>query len=241
MTNIDVIKFVDVTKCMGCRACMVACKNWNDLPAEPEEFNGYQSHEKLTANTWNLVEFSEVESETSPLGYEWLMLHKSCLHCEIAACEISCPKQAISHNSFGAVLTDPDLCTGCGICVKSCGFDVIRIGTKMVNGAEKKISMKCNLCTDRLEAGLLPACVNTCPTGSLTFGMRDEIMSLATERLAVVKERFPNANIYNTEKIGSGGMVYLLADKPEVYQLPDSPELLPRLQRMLAKRNQATS
>lgn len=236
MAASELIKFIDVTKCTGCRACMVACKNWNDLPAEPEEFNGYQSHEKLTASTWNLVTFTEVDSETSQNGFEWLIAPMSCLHCEVAACEISCPKEAIYHTPFGSVLTDPEKCTGCGICVKSCGFDVMRLGMQMVNGEEKKISMKCTLCTDRLAEGLLPACVNTCSTDAIKFGLREEMMQYAEERLEAVKDRFPNANVYNTEKIGSGAVIYLLADKPAVYNLPEDPELLPRLQRMLAKK-----
>ncbi|WP_374721607.1 4Fe-4S dicluster domain-containing protein [Peribacillus tepidiphilus] len=221
----EYVKFVDVTKCDGCRACMVACKNWNDLPAENEGFHGsYQSHEKLTANTWNVITFMEQESKDG--GFEWLFRHMSCLHCGQAACEKACPESAISHTEFGSVVIDADKCVGCGYCVQNCTFDVVKLATyKDKNGKEYRKAQKCTLCTDRLEEGLQPACVTSCHTDCLVFGDREKILKEAEARLAKVKDRFPNANIYNPEGIGGTTTVYLLADKPSVYGLPENPKI----------------
>ncbi|MFE8701920.1 4Fe-4S dicluster domain-containing protein [Cytobacillus sp. FJAT-54145] len=221
----DYIKFVDVTKCDGCRACMVACKNWNDLPAEPEGFLGsYQSHENLTANTWNVITFNE--QETSNGGFEWLFRHQSCLHCVQAACEKACPEDAISHTKFGSVVINADKCVGCGYCVENCTFDVVKLATyKDKNGKEYRKAQKCTLCTDRLEEGLQPACVTACHTDCLIYDEKEKVLSEANKRLAKIKDRFPNANVYNPQGIEGTTTVYLLADKPSVYGLPEDPKI----------------
>ncbi len=222
----ELVKFVDVTKCDGCRACMVACKNWNDLPADIEGFSGYASHTELSDVTWNNITYKEVENTTRNEGLDWLFAHKSCLHCVDAACEKVCPENALSHSEWGSVVLDPEKCVACGYCVTNCTFDVIRLGTiKDQNGHDKKVSRKCTLCTDRLDNGLDPACVTACHTGSLTIGPRAEMLKIAEERLAVVKERYPSANIYNPEGLNGTAMVFLLANKPAVYDLPANPEL----------------
>lgn len=221
----DYIKFVDVTKCDGCRACMVACKNWNDLPAEPEEFSGsIQSHTKVTANTWNVITYNE--HETSDGNFEWLFRHQSCLHCVEAACEKACPEDAISHTEFGSVVINADKCVGCGYCVQNCTFDVVELATyKDKYGKEYKKAQKCDLCTSRLGEGLQPACVTACHTDCLVFDEKDKVLSEAEMRLAKIKERFPNANIYNPQGIKGTKTVYLLADKPSVYGLPENPKV----------------
>lgn len=221
----EYIKFVDVTKCDGCRACMVACKNWNDLPVATEEYSGsIQSHEKVNAYTWNVITYTE--HETADGGFEWLFRHQSCLHCVEAACEKACPEDAISHTEFGSVVVDHDKCVGCGYCVQNCIFDVIELATyKDKNGKEYRRAQKCTLCTDRLEQGLLPACVRACHSGCLQYGKKEEILAEAEKRLEKVRERFPNANIYNPPGIGGTGTVYLLAEKPSVYGLPEDPKL----------------
>ncbi|PLR79016.1 4Fe-4S ferredoxin [Bacillus sp. V3-13] len=221
----DYIKFVDVTKCDGCRACMVACKNWNDLPAEFEDFQGsYQSHEKITANTWNVLTFNE--QEISDGGFDWLFRHSSCLHCVQAACEKACPEDAISHTEFGSVVIDADKCVGCGYCVQNCTFDVVKLATYHdKNGKEYRKAQKCTLCTDRLEQGLQPACVTACHTDCLVYGEKAEVLAEAQKRLAKIKDRYPNANIYNPQGIDGTVTVYLLADKPAVYGLPEDPKI----------------
>lgn len=225
MAMADYIKFVDVTKCDGCRACMVACKNWNDLPAEPEEFTGnIQSHYSLTANTWNVITYDE--QVTANGDFEWLFRHKSCHHCVEAFCEKACPETAISHTEFGSVVVDPDKCVGCGYCVNNCQFGVIQLATYLDDkGKEYRKAQKCDLCTGRLEQGLQPACVVSCHTDCLIYDEKDKVLAEAEKRLAKVKERFPNANIYNPQGIKGTNTVYLLADKPTVYGLPEDPKI----------------
>lgn len=221
----EYIKFVDVTKCTGCRACMVACKNWNDLPAEPEEFNGtYQSNKNVTAYTWNNITFNE--QVTSNGSFEWLFRHQTCLHCTTAPCEISCPEDAISHTEFGSVVIDYDKCVGCGYCVQACPFDVVQLATyKDKKGKEYRIAQKCHQCTNRLEQGLKPACVTACPVDALVYDEKEKVLAAANSRLKEVKEQFPNANIYSPEGLNGTNTVYLLADKPSVYGLPENPKV----------------
>lgn len=225
MANYEYIKFVDVTKCDGCRACMVACKNWNDLPAEPEEFTGnIQSHYGLSANTWNILTYDE--QETADGNFEWLFRHKSCHHCVEAFCEKACPETAISHTKFGSVVIDADKCVGCGYCVNNCQFGVIQLATYLdEKGKEYRKAQKCDLCTSRLEEGLRPACVTACHTDCLVYDKKEIVLAEAEKRLAKVKERFPNANIYNPQGIKGTTTVYLLADKPTVYGLPEDPKV----------------
>ncbi|MEH7333291.1 4Fe-4S dicluster domain-containing protein [Neobacillus drentensis] len=219
------VKYVDVTKCDGCRACMVACKNWNDLPAEPTDFLGsVQSHPKTTADTWNVLQYIEHENGKGDL--EYLFRHSSCFHCTDAACEKVCPENAISYTKYGSVVIDHDKCVGCGYCVQNCLFEVISLKTyKDKNGKEYRKSHKCTMCTDRLEEGLQPACVTTCHTGSMGFGSEEAMLQKAEKRLSEIKGRFPNANIYNPQGVGGTHTVYVLAEKPSVYGLPENPKV----------------
>ena len=223
----DLIKFVDVTLCDGCRACMVACKNWNDLPAEPEPFRGtIQSHERLTANTWNIITYDETESKAEADKLEWLFRHKSCMHCNEAGCQKACPESAIYYTEFNTVNIDPDKCVGCGYCVQGCPFDVVKLATYQdENGKEYRKAQKCTMCIDRLEEGLRPACVTACHTNCLVYDEKEMVLAEAEERLAKVQGRFPNANIYNPPGINGVNTVYLLADKPNVYGLPENPKV----------------
>lgn len=220
------IKLVDVTKCDGCRACMVACKNWNDLPAElDKEFTGYASHTKTSGDTWNNVTYTEVENKDRNEGLNWYFAHTACMHCTSAACQKVCPQNAISHNEFGYVVIDHEKCIGCGYCVGNCPFGVPGVSKREINGKTKKVASKCTMCTDRVSNGLKPACATACHTGSIQFGPKDELLAAAETRLAEVKERYPNANIYNPAGLDGTQMVFILADKPEVYGLPNNPEI----------------
>lgn len=221
----EFVKLVDVTKCDGCRACMVACKNWNDLPAEPEDFSGsLQSHKKVTADTWNVLQFIEHENGKGDL--EYLFRHSSCFHCHDAACEKVCPEDAISHTKYGSVVIDHDKCVGCGYCVQNCPFEVISLKEyKDKNGQTYRKSQKCTMCTDRIEQGLQPACVTTCHTGAMEFGNKDEMLSKAQKRVQEVKGRFPNAQVYSPAGVGGTNTVYVLAEKPSVYGLPENPKV----------------
>lgn len=221
----EYVKYVDVTKCDGCRACMVACKNWNDLPAEPQDFLGsIQSHSKVTADTWNVLQF--VEHENSKGNLEYLFRHSSCFHCKDAACEKVCPENAISYSEFGTVVIDHEKCVGCGYCVQNCPFDVISLKEyKDKNGKEYRKANKCTMCTDRLEEGMQPACVTTCHTGAMEFGDKDEMIRKAEKRVQEIKGRFPNAMVYNPQGVGGTHTVYVLAEKPSVYGLPENPKV----------------
>jgi formate dehydrogenase iron-sulfur subunit len=219
------VKYVDVTKCDGCKACMVACKNWNDLPAEVTDFQGSaQSHAKTTADTWNVLQYIEHENGKGDL--EYLFRHSSCFHCTDAACQKVCPEDAISYTKYGSVVIDHDKCVGCGYCVQNCPFEVISLKEyKDKNGNTYRKSQKCTMCTDRLDEGLQPACVTTCHTGAMEFGNKDVMLQKAEKRLAEIKGRFPNANIYNPQGVGGTHTVYVLAEKPSVYGLPENPKV----------------
>lgn len=219
------VKYVDVTKCDGCRACMVACKNWNDLPAEPQDFLGSaQSHMKVSADTWNVLQF--VEHENSKGNLDYLFRHSACFHCKDAACEKVCPEDAISYTEFGSVVIDHEKCVGCGYCVQNCPFDVISLKEyKDKNGKDYRKAHKCTMCTDRLEEGLQPACVTTCHTGAMEFGNKEEMISKAEKRVMEIKDRYPNAMVYNPPGVGGTHTVYVLAEKPSVYGLPENPKV----------------
>jgi formate dehydrogenase iron-sulfur subunit len=225
MAKAEYVKFVDVTKCDGCRACMVACKNWNDLPAEPEAFQGsVQSHANVTANTWNVLSF--IEHENGKGNLEYLFRHSSCFHCTEAACVKVCPEDAMHYTEFGTVDVNTDKCVGCGYCVQNCPFDVVQLATyKDKNGKEYKKAQKCTMCVDRLEEGMQPACVTTCHTDAMEFGTKDEMLKKAEKRLSEIKDRFPNAMIYNPEGVGGTHTIYVLAEKPSVYGLPEKPKV----------------
>lgn len=225
MATAEYVKFVDVTKCDGCRACMVACKNWNDLPAEREAFQGsVQSHANVTANTWNVMSF--IEHENGQGNLEYLFRHSSCFHCTDAACVKVCPEDAMHYTEFGTVDVDSDKCVGCGYCVQNCPFDVVQLATyKDTNGKEYKKAQKCTMCVDRLEEGMQPACVTTCHTDALEFGTKEEMLKKAEKRLSEIKGKFPNAMIYNPEGVGGTHTIYVLAEKPSVYGLPEKPKV----------------
>ncbi|MDR7078674.1 formate dehydrogenase iron-sulfur subunit [Neobacillus niacini] len=221
----EYVKFVDVTKCDGCRACMVACKNWNDLPAEPQDFLGSaQSHVKTTADTWNVLQYIEHENSTGKLDY--LFRHSACFHCTDAACEKVCPENAISYTEFGTVVIDHEKCVGCGYCVNNCPFEVISLKEYIdKNGDKYRKANKCTMCTDRLEEGLQPACVTTCHTGAMEFGDKAAMIKKAEERVKQIKDRYPNAQVYNPQGVGGTHTVYVLAEKPSVYGLPENPKV----------------
>ncbi|GAX89626.1 4Fe-4S dicluster domain-containing protein [Effusibacillus lacus] len=222
----EFVKLVDVTKCTGCRACMVACKNWNDLPAERQEFQGsIQSHKKTTAHTWNVVTYTEYEQEDGSL--DWLFRHSACLHCKEAACVKVCPENAIGYTKFGSVVIDSEKCIGCGYCVNNCPFKVVELAEYKDEQNDKTYykAQKCTLCTNRLEKNMQPACAVTCPTDAIVFGEQEAMLKQAEARLAEIKPLYPNANIYNPPGVGGTHAVYVLPEKPSVFGLPEDPRV----------------
>lgn len=208
----------DVARCSACRACMVACKQWHDLPADMSTpFEGqYQSHKDLSFHTWNLIQMQEwVDSKGN---FHWDFIKKQCMHCGDPACANGCPEEAITKLESGAVVIDPDKCVGCGYCTANCPF-----GIPKVDG-EKHVSTKCDLCFDRIEQGMEPSCAKTCTADAILFGTREEMLKKAEERLAMIKEDHPDANIYNPHGVGGVHMLYVLPEKPAVYGLPENPQ-----------------
>ena len=208
----------DISRCSACRACMVACKQWHDLPADMSTpFEGqYQSHKDLTPSTLNLIKMKERLDKEGK--FHWDFLKFQCMHCGNPACAKGCPEQAIDQLESGAVVINPDKCVGCGYCVANCPFGVPKINT------ETHKSTKCDLCFDRIQEGMAPACAKTCTADALTFGTKDEIDALAQKRLAVIKEDHPNATIYNPAGVGGIHMIYILPEKPSTYDLPETPK-----------------
>ncbi len=222
----EVAKLIDVSKCIGCKACQTACMEWNDLRQEPGHNVGvYDNPADLTENAWTVMKFTEYENEASG-NLEWLIRKDGCMHCEDPGCLKACPSPgAIVQYSNGIVDFHEENCIGCGYCVTGCPFNVPRISKK-----DNK-AYKCTLCSDRVAVGREPACVTTCPTGAIVFGTKKAMKDHAETRIADLKERgFENAGLYDPQGVGGTHVMYVLhhADKPSLYAgLPDEPKISP--------------
>jgi len=212
--------FTDTSVCIGCKACEVACKQWNQLPSDGFHFKGtsYDNTHELSATTWRHVAFKE------KLGAEsmrWLMMSDVCKHCETAPCQQSCPTGAIVYNEFGDVYVQNDICNGCGYCVVACPFGVI--GRSEYDGH----AHKCTLCYDRQSIGETPACAKSCPTESIQFGPVEELAERARLRVEELHARgATDAYLYGAEPLGEYGRLnsfFLLEDHPNEYNLPEQP------------------
>ena len=214
--------FTDTSICIGCKACEVACKEWNLVPEDGLEWTGhsYDNTGALDANTWRHVAFVEQQVDD---GLRWLMSSDVCKHCTHAGCLDVCPTGAITRTEFGTVVIQDDVCNGCGYCVTACPFGVI---SKREIGGDGGMH-KCTLCYDRLEDGLEPACAKACPTNSIQFGALDELLARAEGRVGELHEAgVEDAHLYLADEadgIGGAGAFFLLLDKPEVYGLPPDP------------------
>jgi formate dehydrogenase iron-sulfur subunit len=218
--------FTDTSLCIGCRACEVACKEWNQLPTDDFGFTGqsYDNTGRLSADTWRHVAFVEqrkpVQTEDAD-GLRWLMSSDVCKHCTTAPCLDVCPTGALFRTEFGTVVVQDDVCNGCGMCVPACPFGVIE------RREEDGRAWKCTLCYDRLKDGMEPACAKACPTDSIQYGPLDELRIHAAGRLDEVKAAGePDARLYLEDPddgVHGGGAFFLLLDEPEVYGLPPDP------------------
>ena len=219
--------FTDTTLCIGCKACEVACKQWNQLPADGYKFSGYSYDNTvaLSATTWRHVAFIERPREANGTGktVNWLMMSDVCKHCANPGCMQACPTGAIIRNEFGDVYVQPDICNGCGYCVPSCPFGVIAQNTTT------GLAAKCTLCYDRQKDGIEPACAKACPTDSITFGDLDVLRAKAKERVGTLHERGEtSAYLYGVDEdtsVGNLNAFFLLTDRPSVYNLPEKPKL----------------
>ena len=221
--------FTDTTLCIGCKACEVACKEWNQLPAEldPQHFrlsgNSYDNTMSLSGTTFRHVKFVEQFDLNDPnrIGGRWLMMSDVCKHCVQAGCLEVCPTGAIMRTEFDTVYIQQDVCNGCRYCVAGCPFGVIEMNDNGVAG-------KCTFCYDRLQAGLTPACAQACPTASIQFGPVDQLQQRADARLAQLQQAgYTQARLYGRDDKIVGGLnaFYLLDDDPSVYGLPQAPQL----------------
>jgi formate dehydrogenase iron-sulfur subunit len=216
-----VAKFIDTTTCIGCKACEVACQEWNDLGPVPTRQTGtYQTMPELDPEFWNLIRFNEQEFDG---GVVWLMRKDQCMHCEDPGCLAACPAPgAIVQYENGIVDVNPDACIGCGFCATGCPFDVPKFHAKTGKMA------KCTLCVDRVESGLEPACIKACPTGCLQFGTKDDMVALGHARVEQLKANgFANAVLYDPQGVGGTGVVTVLGhgDHLEWYGLPHDPHV----------------
>jgi formate dehydrogenase iron-sulfur subunit len=217
-------KLIDTTTCIGCKACEVACVEWNDMPFQPTMFdNTYQTMPDTHWNYWNLIKFDEV---TNPDGtFQWLMRKHQCMHCAEPGCLAACPADgAIVQYENGIVDFQQENCIGCQFCVAGCPFNVPKF-----NPETKKV-YKCTLCSDRVGAGLEPACIKACPTGCLHFGTKDDMLMLANTRTKQLQDHagFKDAGVYDPQTIGGTSVVYVLHDakNPERYgNLPAKPRI----------------
>lgn len=236
--------FTDTTVCIGCKACEVACKEWNGLPSEIGTLTGesYDNTSALDAHTWRHVAFIEKPPQhaaapvptapmlptlpTLPTEMVWLMSSDVCKHCTEAACLDVCPTGSLFRTEFGTVVVQPDICNGCGYCVPACPFGVI------ARDEQDGRAGKCTLCYDRLGAGSEPACAAACPTQSIQFGPLDNLRVTAAERLAELHDHgISEARLYGEDPndgIGGAGAFFLLLDEPHVYGLPPHPRATTR-------------
>jgi len=242
--------FTDTSVCIGCKACEVACKEWNHVPEDGLNWTGnsYDNTEALGASTWRHVAFVEqrmpLESPDGPGdlvqtaargeladaqrlpahedgGMRWLMASDVCKHCTSAACLEVCPTGSIFRTEFGTVVVQEDVCNGCGYCVSACPFGVID------RREEDGRAWKCTLCYDRLLDDREPACAQACPTDSIQFGELDDLRAAAGRRLEQLHAAGEeDARLYladGEDGIGGAGAFFLLLDEPEVYRLPPDP------------------
>ena len=236
--------FTDTSVCIGCKACEVACKEWNLVPEDGMVWTGesYDNTSELGANTWRHVAFVEQKED----ALRWLMSSDVCKHCTHAACLDVCPTGSLFRTEYGTVVVQEDICNGCGYCVPACPFGVLDkrhlprhsadppaeiLGLQLGKKEDGRV-WKCTLCYDRLKGGHEPACAKACPTDSIQFGPLDELRERAEQRLKKLQAENSNgARLYGNDPddgVGGFGAFFLLLDEPEVYGLPPDPVVTTR-------------
>jgi formate dehydrogenase iron-sulfur subunit len=217
----------DASKCTACRACQVACKNWNGLEAE-ETYNwgSYENPKELSPQTWLKMQFREIPENG---GVDWLFTRRACFHCTDAACVKVCPTGALYYRQDGFVAIDKGKCTNCGYCVEFCPFDVPRLNVSRASGLGDRVT-KCTACTspglNRIDNGFVPACVKTCPTGALQYDDRGKLLDAGKARVAQLKANgHGNAYLYGESEVGGTHVLYVLDRSPADYGMIVSPKV----------------
>ena len=223
--TLEVAKLIDLSRCIGCKACQAACMEWNDLRDEVGTTDGfYTNPADLSGQSWTLMRFYEQQIEGS---LQWLIMKDGCLHCSEPGCLKACPSPgAIVQYTNGLVDFHQENCIGCGYCISGCPFNIPRLSK------EDNKAYKCTLCSDRVSVGLEPACVKTCPTQALSFGSKEDMLAQAEHRLDDLKERgFALASVYDPKGVGGTHVVMVLphGDRPDLYGLPKDPQIGPLL------------
>ncbi len=222
--TVEIAKLIDVSTCIGCKACTAACIEWNDIRGDVGNCVGiYDNPVDLSAEAWTVMRFTETEQNNK---LEWLIRKDGCMHCSDPGCLKSCPSPgAIIQYSNGIVDFHQENCIGCGYCVTGCPFNVPRISQK-----DNK-AYKCTLCSDRVAVNQAPACAKACPTGAIQFGAKEDMKDYAEKRIADLKERgYDKAGLYDPEGVGGTHVMYVLhhADQPNLYAgLPANPSISP--------------
>jgi formate dehydrogenase iron-sulfur subunit len=224
----------DANKCIACRGCQVACKQWNendeDIPTEENgvkssNWGSYENPPDLSPTTWLKMRFTEIEAGGQ---VRWLFTRQACMHCTDAGCVRVCPNGSLYHHELGFVAYNKDTCTGCGYCIDACPFSVPRSTRNIITGIAKMD--KCTFCTtqglDRIDAGWEPACVKTCPPKALKYGDRDALVAEGKQRVQTLQAQgWTKANLYGENELGGLHVLYVLDDSPAVYGLPVSPQI----------------
>ncbi|HXW91871.1 MAG TPA: 4Fe-4S dicluster domain-containing protein [Terriglobales bacterium] len=219
----------DATLCIGCKACEVACKEWNEVPADGMTWTGlsYDNTQSLGASTWRHVMFLEQPAAAGPQlaettdPFRWVFLSDVCKHCGKAGCLEACPTGAIMRTHVGSVLVQKDVCNGCGYCVVTCPFGVID------RRPDDGRAFKCTFCYDRQKSGLIPACAKACPTQSIQFGELAELQERAQMRVHELRERgYHDARLYDPQETSVQGVhaFFVILGEPENYNFPPAPE-----------------
>lgn len=220
----EVAKLIDISKCIGCKACQSACAEWNDTHPEIGVNVGiYENPLDLTSEMYTLMRFTEYDNPDNG-NFEWLIRKDGCMHCADPGCLKACPSPgAIVQYSNGIVDFISENCIGCGYCISGCPFDIPRMDPV------KHVVKKCTLCSDRVAVGQGPACAKACPTQAITFGSKEDMKTLAAERIEDLKSRgYDNAGLYDPQGVGGTHVMYVLqhADRPQAYSdLPENPSI----------------
>ena len=222
--HVELAKLIDISRCIGCKACQAACLEWNDLRDEVGRNTGhYDNPPDLTDKSWTVMRFSEVEEDGN---LEWLIRKDGCMHCADPGCLEACPAPgAVVQYANGIVDFVEENCIGCGYCIRGCPFNIPRLSP-----IDHKV-YKCTLCSDRVAVGQAPACAKTCPTQAISFGTKQDMIQWANARVAELHGRgFTKAGLYDPPGVGGTHVMYVLqhADRPELYAgLPANPKVSP--------------